>query len=88
MGEYHVASFIVRCRRKHLETVIQRIQEIEDAEVHEHDPAGKVIVTAEGEFHREISTITEQIRDMSHVVDVAAVYHEYEPETENRGKSK
>jgi nitrate reductase NapD len=85
MSEYHVASFIVRCRRKHLESIINTIQAIDGAEVHEKDPVGKIIVTAEGKNHRAISLITEQIRDMDHVVDVAAVYHEYDPNTESRG---
>lgn len=81
MSEYHVASFIVRCHSKHIDIVLLGIKQIPGAEVHEHDPMGKVIVTAEGETHRAISNITEQIRDMPQVVDVAAVYHEYQPNT-------
>jgi nitrate reductase NapAB chaperone NapD len=57
---------------------------MDGAQVHDHDPMGKIIVTAEGETHRQISIITDNIRDMQHVVDVAAVYHEYEqPEQAN-----
>lgn len=85
MSEFHVSSFIVRCHQAHLEHIIASIGSIAGAEVHEHDPMGKIIVTAEGESHRSISNITEQIRDMSHVVDVAAVYHEYAQDTDIRG---
>jgi nitrate reductase NapD len=80
MSEYHVASFIVRCRRKYLNSIVDNIEKLHGAEVHDQDPMGKIIVTAEGETHRTISNLTEQIRDMAHVVDVAAVYHEYAPE--------
>ncbi len=80
MNEFHIASFIVRCHGKHLDTVVSSIEKIAGAEVHEQDPLGKIIVTAEGGSHKQISHITEEIRDMSHVVDVAAVYHEYAPD--------
>jgi nitrate reductase NapD len=86
MSEYHVASFIVRCRRKYLISVMDEIQAIDGAEIHEHDPMGKIIVTAEGETHRAIFNITEHIRDIVHVVDVAAVYHEYEPNLQGQSK--
>jgi nitrate reductase NapAB chaperone NapD len=79
MSEYHIASFIVRCHAGYLETIVTQIQNIVDAEVHDQDPMGKIIVTVEGTTHRAISKITEQIRDMAHVVDLAAVYHEYAP---------
>lgn len=88
MSEYHVASFIVRCRRKYLASIVSQIQSLEGAEVHDQDPMGKIIVTAEGNTHRNISNITEQIRDMAHVVDVAAVYHEYAPDdADTKGKA-
>lgn len=77
MSEYHIASFIVKCHGKYLNAITFAIGEIQGAEVHEQDPIGKLIVTAEGATHKNISNITEQIRDMTHVADVAAVYHEY-----------
>lgn len=79
MSEYHIASFIVRCHPTYLDTIVAQIQNIPDTEVHGQDPMGKIIVTVEGTTHRTISKITEQIRDMAHVVDLAAVYHEYAP---------
>jgi nitrate reductase NapAB chaperone NapD len=79
VSEHHISSFIVRCRRKHLSTIISEIQHIQGAEVHEQDPMGKISVTVKGDTHTVISNIAEQICDMSHVVDVAAVYHEYVP---------
>jgi nitrate reductase NapAB chaperone NapD len=83
MSEHHIASFIVRCRRKHLSTVVSDIQHIQEAEIHEQDPMGKVTVTVEGETHTVISNIAEQIRDMAHVVDIAAVDHEYVPHSKD-----
>lgn len=77
MKEYHVASFIVRCHGEHLIEVNSSIDQISGAQIHEQDPLGKIIVTAEGHSHKQISHITEEIRDMTHVIDIAAVYHEY-----------
>lgn len=89
MSEYHVASFIVRCHHKYLDSIVEKIQLIKGADVHHRDPMGKIIVTAEGETHRTITNITDQIRDMAHVVDVAAVYHEYAPDdAELKGNAK
>jgi len=82
MKEYHVASFIVRCHGEYLVNVISDIEKISGAQIHEQDPLGKIIVTAEGYSHKQISHITEEIRDMTHVVDIAAVYHEYTPDDE------
>lgn len=87
MGEFHISSFIVRCHRENLQAVMENISQIKGAEVHDFDPIGKVIVTAEGASHRIISNITEEIRDMTQVVDVAAVYHEYMPDEEVEGTS-
>lgn len=89
MSEYHVASFIVRCHGNYLDSIVAQIQKMQGAEVHDQDVMGKIIVTAEGQTHRTISNITEQIRDMAHVVDVAAVYHEYTPDdAELKGNAK
>ncbi|MGJ8679487.1 chaperone NapD [Paraglaciecola sp.] len=82
MSEYHISSFIVRCHKEHVTKNVEKINQIEGAEVHEFEPTGKLIVTAEGFSHRAVSNITELIRDMPQVVDVAAVYHEYTPDAE------
>lgn len=77
MSEYHVASFIVRCHGQDLNSTLRRISDVEGAEVHHYDDSGKIIMTAEGNRHKDISIIIDIIRDYTEVVDVAAVYHEY-----------
>ncbi|MCF2947986.1 chaperone NapD [Paraglaciecola aquimarina] len=82
MNEYHISSFIVRCHKQHLIRNVEQINQLEGAEVHEVESTGKLIVTVEGSSHRFISNITETIRDMPEVLDVAAVYHEYTSDTQ------
>lgn len=78
----------MRCRRKYIDEIEASIKQISGAEVHESDKSGKIIVTAEGASHRTISNITEKIRDMAHVVDIAAVYHEYDTGLQKKDKQK
>ncbi|WP_289029565.1 chaperone NapD [uncultured Paraglaciecola sp.] len=83
MSEHHIASFIVRCRRKYLSAIVSDIQHMQGAEIHEQDPMGKITVTVKGDTHTVISNIAEQVRNMAHVVDVAAVYHKYVPHSKD-----
>ncbi|RDV24504.1 sorbose reductase [Alteromonas aestuariivivens] len=81
MSEYHVASLIVRCRPEQLYTATRELGVIPGAEVHATDISGKIIVTAEGTSQQTIAHISEQMRIVTGVVDVAAVYHEYAPDS-------
>ena len=82
MSEYHVASFIVRCHPQCLAEVAAQIGIVNGAEVHGQDAKGTLIVTVEGCGHHDIADRAESIREISNVVDLASVYHEYAPATE------
>ena len=77
MSEYHIASYIIRCYGEFVEQTAALIEAINGTEVHAKDANGKMIVTVEGNSHRDVANTVEALREIPHVVDIAAVYHEY-----------
>lgn len=84
MSEYHVASFIVRAKQKHLVTVIDSCNQIHGCEVHGHDGQAKIVVTLEAASHKEIANLSDHLAAVSQVIDISPVYHEYIDESENK----
>jgi nitrate reductase NapD len=75
--EYHVASYVVNTRPEDGGSVAERINAVPGLEVHV-EQQGKLVVTAEARNVRELADFATSLADVSGVISVAPVYHEYE----------
>lgn len=84
-GEYHIASFIAYVLPRDCAAVTQRISTLPGVEVHistdtNADQKGKIVFTVEGEKSQFISRQMDEIRELSEVIMLAPVYHQYLPD--------
>jgi len=77
MSEYHVASFVAYAYPDVQAQVIAQFKAIESCDVHGKDAGGRIIVTLESETQHGIVDGFEQISNVSGVLNVSPVYHEY-----------
>lgn len=79
--EYHVASFIVLVRPEVLQPVYDLLGTLPGTEIHRHDPAGKIIITIEGDSTAYINRTTQAIGLLDGVLACNMVYHQCEDES-------
>jgi nitrate reductase NapD len=69
-----IVSLIVQAKPEHLPGLIDRVSAVEGAEVHGHDPKGKLIVVLEAESQSMIGARMMEIDGLPHVLSVAMVF--------------
>ncbi|HMR33056.1 MAG TPA: chaperone NapD [Geminicoccaceae bacterium] len=79
-AELHVSSLAVQARPERLAPVCAGIGLVEGAEVHQTDPAGKIVVTLETANERQVLERIEAIRTLRGVLNVALVFHRIDTE--------
>lgn len=77
MSEYHVASFIAYSYPDEQGQVIANLKSIESCDVHGEDAGGRIVLTLESESQQGIVAGFEEVRNISGVLNVSPVYHEY-----------
>lgn len=85
--EYHVVSLVCQSIPEKKREVMNSMESIDGVEVHGTDHSGKVVVTVEGPSPKYLAQVTEQLQNVSHVLLVTVIYHEYllEPTQELKG---
>jgi len=64
----NVSSIVVQTAKEHLQEVIENINSIDSCEVHFSDPAGKIVVTIEGE------SISDQMERLKRIQGIPFVF--------------
>lgn len=85
--EYHIASFIVLVRPDVLQQTRELLTTLPGTEVHQHDPAGKIIITIEGDSTAHISRITQAIGLLDGVLACNMVFHQFEEESDTESEA-
>lgn len=75
--EYHVASFVAQVVPSQLSSVKEAINAVDGAEVHTSSDEGKIVFTVESEYQKQIADKAESIKQISGVLTMAPVYHQY-----------
>ena len=76
--ELHISSLVVRCLPEALQQAMADTTSMPGAEVHQHDPEGKFIVTLETGDESGIVDAIREIENMRGVVNTSLVYHQVE----------
>jgi nitrate reductase NapD len=79
-AEVHVCSLVVHAWPERLDAVSDALRALPGAELHGHDPVGKLIVTLETATEAEIVTTMNAIGDIEGVLSTSLVFHHYEQE--------
>ena len=74
--EVHISSFIVYSKPDAFANVAQALKFTLGVEVHAEDPAGKFVVTIEGDSSKRIMDVVENIGKIPGVFNTAMVYHQ------------
>lgn len=72
----HIASLLVHCRPQWLDAVKANLGLLPGVELHQHSPAGKLVVVLEADHERDILATLEHIQQLPGVLNAALIYHE------------
>lgn len=72
----HISSLVVHCRPDAVDTVIQSISDLPEADVPEHSAEGKLVVLLETVNESLIMERIGSIENMPGVISAALVYHQ------------
>jgi nitrate reductase NapD len=72
----HISSLVVHCRPDVLDSVIDRIEAMPEAEVPRHSEEGKLVVLLETADEGRIMQRISAIEQLPGVINAALVYHE------------
>lgn len=72
----HIASFIVHARPEQLDAVLANLRLLDDLDVHQHSPQGKVVVVIEAVDEKLILQRIDQVNALPGVLNAALIYHE------------
>jgi nitrate reductase NapD len=71
----HISSLIVRVLPQRLKAVTEFIAALPGAEVHSHDPIGKIVVLLETETQGQIAERLRAMEALPGVLNVSLIYH-------------
>lgn len=74
--QLHIASLLVHCRPEALPAVRSNLALLEDLELHQHSPEGKLVVVLEAKHEQRILERIDQIQQLPGVLSAALIYHE------------
>lgn len=72
----HIASLVVHARPELFEAVKANLLLLDNLELHQHTPAGKLVVVLEAHHEQQILQRIEQINNLPGVLNAALIYHE------------
>ncbi|MDD1017127.1 MULTISPECIES: chaperone NapD [Pseudomonas] len=72
----HIASLVVLVRPELFEAVKANLCLLDNLELHQHSPAGKLVVVLEANAEAQILQRIEQINNLPGVLNAALIYHE------------
>lgn len=78
----NISSLIVDARPEALDDVRAELARMTGIEVHAGNPQGKLIVTVETDSDAETTECFARIGQITGVMSVAMVYHQFEPDPE------
>ena len=76
--DLHITSLVVHALPKALEQVAAGIVKIKGAQIHGSHPAGKLVITLEAHYAREILDCVSQIEQLDGVINASLVYQHVE----------
>ena len=79
IAECHISSLVVHTRPDKVPAIIERVREIEGAEIHGGAEAGKLIVTLETETEHQVVERINAIQLLDGVLAATLVFHHFEP---------
>lgn len=82
--EYHVASFIAYIEPLRETQIIHAIEPLAAVEVQPERDSGKLILLVEGESHGQIQSAVDQVSDIEGVIQLVAVYHQYDAQDQEQ----
>lgn len=72
----HIASLVVLARPELFGAVKANLSLLDDVELHQQSPAGKLVVVLEATHESQILQRIEQINNIPGVLNAALIYHE------------
>lgn len=81
-AECHISSLVVHSLPDRVPAIVERLSQIEGAEVHGGREAGKLIVTLETETESQIVERLNTIQLLDGVLAATLVFHHFEPAQE------
>ncbi|HCN45968.1 MAG TPA: glutamate synthase [Pseudomonas sp.] len=72
----HIASLVVLARPELFDAVKANLSLLDDVELHQQSPAGKLVVVLEATHESQILQRIEQINNIPGVLNAALIYHE------------
>ncbi|CAK9889468.1 MULTISPECIES: chaperone NapD [Pseudomonas] len=72
----HIASLVVHARPELFEAVKANLSLLDNLELHQQSPAGKLVVVLEAVDEQQILQRIEQINNLPGVLNAALIYHE------------
>lgn len=79
----HITSFIVDVLPTHLELACRSIAQIPGVQVHARNERGQLVTTLETDTDDQTSQTFAAIGQVPGVVNMALVYHQFEPDPEH-----
>lgn len=79
----HISSLVIRSRPEQTSSVVQQIQDIDDAQVAHFDDLGRIVVTLETPGEEGIVKAMAALHEINGVVSAALTYHQTDAGDEN-----